>query len=762
MTVSENTYQIEPNGVYRAELTRTADLAVGYAVLTPEVGVTPSGSVVFQILSGTALVTEAGVGVTAETTTARISLDNVGRQSGVAIANRGAGPADVAFILQDRFGAEQDRVTQTVPAGGHLARMAQELFPTLALGFSGLIEIQSSVPVALITLQLTVNTRVELVMTTLPVADLTQTSSTALLVFPHIVIGSGFETRFVFLNREAAGVGIEFYASDGTALTVPLGTQTSNQFMFDFAIDEGRRLFPGNAAGIASISIRDPITNLTTTELTLNQGDTVRPRVLVTDTQGNARDDLLLNYTSLNPSVATAGDDGLVEGIGSGFSTLTVDADGLIATATISVVEFAQATGGFATDVVQSAAGTLFVTSTAEHTILSLENLLTTLYAGSHLQPGFQNDQRLLSQFDAPSYLDIDRTSGQLYVSDTNNHAIRVVAPGENESVTTLAGGGVPGFMSPSSESARFDTPKGVAIDDSGFLWVVDQANHVIRRINLVSGDVQTVAGTPGESGSQDGNGSSASFDTPTGIAIEPESIAEQLLREAQGGAPPPVQVVVADTGNGLIRRVTEDGEVSTVGSGSVASLSATPTGRFRVENGGVPLTFDSPTGIAVGPLGNIFVIESESGRVRSILPTGEVVTVVAAGTFDSPNGLVIGDDGEIIVASADTPLTEIRTAAPMITAINPESVSSAGGELLEVHGTNFEPDARSGRRSSSDLLYFSRHQSYFVRYKSPARWTDQPVTNDPGRCCGRRLLSHPGGEPFCARLRRDRQWGSV
>ena len=89
VSVSENSYQIEANGVYRAKLTRTADVAVGYAVLTPEVGPTPSGSVVFQLLSGTELVTEAGVGVTAETTTARISLDNVGRQSGVAIANRG-------------------------------------------------------------------------------------------------------------------------------------------------------------------------------------------------------------------------------------------------------------------------------------------------------------------------------------------------------------------------------------------------------------------------------------------------------------------------------------------------------------------------------------------------------------------------------------------------------------------------------------------------------------------------------------------------
>ena len=361
---------------------------------------------------------------------------------------------------------------------------------------------------------------------------------------------------------------------------------------------------------------------------------------------------------------------------------------------TISVVEFAQSTGGFATDVVQSGTGTLFVTSTGEHTILSLDNLQTTLYAGSHLQRGFLNDERLLSRFDGPSYLAIDRASGRLYVSDTENHAIRMVPPGATQSVTTLAGGGTPGFVDASSDAARFDTPKGVAIDSAGFLWVVDQANHVIRRINLGSGQVETVAGTPGVSGSQDGNGSAAGFNTPTGIAIEPESLAAQLLRESQGGTAPPIQVVVTDTGNGLIRRITENGDVSTVSSGAVAALSRGPDGRYRVGNGGVPLRFDSPTGIAVGPLGNIYVIESESGQIRSILPTGEVVTLAARGSFEGPNGLVVGDNGEIIVASTDTPLTEIRTAAPVITAINPASVSPEGGETVVVHGANFEPDA--------------------------------------------------------------------
>ena len=204
VTVSENSYQIEPNGVYRAELTRSGDVAVGYAVLTPEVGVTPAGSVVFQFRNGEQLVTEAGVGVTAETTTARISLDNVGRQTGVAIANRGIGSTDIEFILQDRYGVEQERVTETIPAGGHLAKMAQEWFPSVESGYSGLMEIQSPVPIAPITLQLTVNTRGELVMTTLPVADLTEASTATMTLFPHIVIGSGFETRLVFMNGEAA------------------------------------------------------------------------------------------------------------------------------------------------------------------------------------------------------------------------------------------------------------------------------------------------------------------------------------------------------------------------------------------------------------------------------------------------------------------------------------------------------------------------------------------------------------------------------
>ena len=64
---SENAYQIEADGVYRVELSSDGPTAVGYAVVTPETGITPSGSVIFQVFVGGQLVTEAGVGVTPET-----------------------------------------------------------------------------------------------------------------------------------------------------------------------------------------------------------------------------------------------------------------------------------------------------------------------------------------------------------------------------------------------------------------------------------------------------------------------------------------------------------------------------------------------------------------------------------------------------------------------------------------------------------------------------------------------------------------------
>ncbi len=184
-------------------------------------------------------------------------------------------------------------------------------------------------------------------MTTLPVADLTQTSTSTTLVFPHIVIGSGFQTRLVFMNQDAAGVEIEFSLSDGTAMTVPLGTETSNQFTFDFAANEGQRLFPGDTATIATLSLRDLVTNQSSEEVNVNVDGSVRLRVLVLDSSGKSRDDFAVAYSSLSTDIATVDASGNVQGITTGFSTLTVTSGSAIAAATIAVTDVVSGATGF-------------------------------------------------------------------------------------------------------------------------------------------------------------------------------------------------------------------------------------------------------------------------------------------------------------------------------------------------------------------------------------------------------------------------------
>ena len=714
VTVSENTYQIEPNGVYRAELTRTADVAVGYAVLTPEVGVTPSGSVVFQFLNGTALVTEAGVGITAETTTARISLDNVGRRTGVAVANRSIQSAEVQVVLQDRYGVEQDRLTETLPAGGHLAKTVQEWFPTLASGFTGILEIQSSVPVAPITLQITVNSRGELVLTTLPVADPTRPSTASLVVFPHIVIGAGFATRLIFMNQDPVRVGVEFFASDGTGLVVPLGGEISNQFTFDFASNEGQQFFPGDTATVASLTLRDPVTNATTSELTVNRGNVVRPRILVVDSTGKARQDIPLTLTSLDPAVATADSANRIEGIEEGFSTLTIVAGGLLASATIKVVGIESGVqGGFVTGIAQDLSGQVFLASSQEHTVLVADRLdqAARVYAGTHREPGFKNDERLESQFQSPSYLALDQ-AGTLYVSE--NHRIREVTPGPDGRVETLAGGSTHGHADGEPTLARFNTPQDLAVDEGGYLWVVDQGNHVIRRINLVDRTIETVAGRPGEPGFADGTGSGALFDSPTGIVVEPETAAEQLAREFTGDPPPLVQVLVADTGNGVIRRVSESGEVETIqlsgvsgsastlsvqalvidsGKGVVRRLSEDPlVSAIGTTESSRPIQFSAPVGVAVTAAGVIYVAERDSGVIQTILPNGDVVEATETGTVQTSTDLAITSDGSLLVASPDV-VRQIDIPPPTITGATLDSISGDGGELVVVEGKNFTTD---------------------------------------------------------------------
>lgn len=250
---------------------------------------------------------------------------------------------------------------------------------------------------------------------------------------------------------------------------------------------------------------------------------------------------------------------------------------------------------------------------------------------------GYADGDRNSAQFNTPSGICIDRR-GNIILADTANNRIRKIDPkGE---VTTLAGTAEAGLKDGAALEAQFDSPLGVASDAEGNVYVADSYNDCIRKIST-DGRVSTVAG--GKSpGLADGQREAALFDTPSGIAIDQQG-----------------NLFVADTGNDRIRKITPQGEVTTFAGG---------------EGSGDKGSFNGPTGIAVTHDGFVFVTDRDSGQVRRITPEGEVSIYAgsragfadgrgAGAMFNSPAGIAVDRIGNLFVADSENYL--IRAVSP-------------------------------------------------------------------------------------------------
>ncbi len=698
-SVSQIPYDIPAHGTFRAVLDAPA-LRSGWSTAVPSAGsAAPSGSIVFQWKASNQIVSEAGVAATPATTASRVFIDNAGTQTGVAIANPSTQEAQLTLTLMDRNGNVEQVQTRPLAGGNHLAIYANDLFSVLTEGFTGVMEIQSTVAVAPITLKLTVNTRNDLVMTTLPVADLNRLSSAATLIFPQIAIGTNFSTRLVFINTDktaAAGGRLSFYQSDGNNMVVPMGAETGSQFLYRMAAGGGRQFYPGNTARVAAITLMDPSSNTETTEVAINEGNTLRPRVRVIDSSGQSRDDYDVTYTSSNTAIAEVNPDSSIKGKVAGFSSLTMSSGGVVSPGTVTVVRVELGTGGFGTvGIAQDLAQRLYLTSSQDHTISLAQDVrqAPAIYAGIAQSPGLKNDMRLQSQFRNPSYLAFNQAEGSLYVADSANHVVRRVRPGASGAVETMAGNGTPGSRDGPLMEAQFNTPQGIALDPRGNLWIVDTGNHTIRRINPAAGTVETIAGTPGVPGFADGRATAAQFRSPTGIAIETESSVRQLERERRGEPPPPISLIVADTANGVLRRVQENGTVETVRVEAPRGAGIEDFKRGVTSAVGAPFYFNSPTGVLVDSSQNIYV--TESSRLKLVVRIESVVvTVTQENTFVRPRGLTTAANGTVVVADGAFGARQLSYGAPQIASVSPQTVSNRGGERITIRGTNFSTDS--------------------------------------------------------------------
>ncbi|HVV55633.1 MAG TPA: NHL repeat-containing protein [Mucilaginibacter sp.] len=277
--------------------------------------------------------------------------------------------------------------------------------------------------------------------------------------------------------------------------------------------------------------------------------------------------------------------------------------------------------------------GNLYVADQGNSLIRKIDpNTVVTTYAGMPGVTGAVNGMDTLASFNQPFGVAAD-SSGNVYVADAGNNAIRKIAP--DGTVSTFAGTGNPGSAD-GTDTATFDTPLGVAVDKAGNVYVADYGNDLIRMISP-AGVVSTIAGKSGVPGNADGIDTAARFDLPEGLAVD-----------AAGN------IYVADNGNNTIRKIAPGGTVTT--------LAGTGTAGFA-NGSGTAASFNSPFGIAVDGAGNIYVADSGNNMIRKITPAGEVSTFAgktAAGAangtganagFNTPSGLVVDAAGNVYVA---------------------------------------------------------------------------------------------------------------
>ena len=173
-------------------------------------------------------------------------------------------------------------------------------------------------------------------------------------------------------------------------------------------------------------------------------------------------------------------------------------------------------------------------------------------------RPGGTAFRLVVEESTARYPLTIDPIAQQAYLKASNTGA------GDRFGFSVAVSGGTVVIGAP---YARFSSPTGAVVDIAGNLFVTDSGNHTIRKITL-AGLVTTFAGTAGAAGSTDGSGSAATFNNPTGIAIDISG-----------------NLIVADSGNHTLRKITAAAVVSTLAgtAGAAGSTDSTrATARFN------------------------------------------------------------------------------------------------------------------------------------------------------------------------------------
>ncbi len=230
---------------------------------------------------------------------------------------------------------------------------------------------------------------------------------------------------------------------------------------------------------------------------------------------------------------------------------------------------------------------------------------------------------------------------GNIFIVDQSNHRVRKV--NTSGIISTVAGNGTGGYSGDGGAAinASLNYPMGVAVDAVGNIYIADQANYRIRKVGA-NGNISTVAGNGISGYSGDGGAAtSASLNVPEGVAVD-----------AVGN------IFIADAGSHIIRKVNASGVISTVAGNGTEGFGG---------DGGAATSANlyQPFGVAVDADGNIFIADSKNNRIRKVNNSGVISTIAGNGTHGfsvdggaatnaslyAPSGVAVDAFGNIYIA---------------------------------------------------------------------------------------------------------------
>jgi trimeric autotransporter adhesin len=274
-------------------------------------------------------------------------------------------------------------------------------------------------------------------------------------------------------------------------------------------------------------------------------------------------------------------------------------------------------------------------------------------------------------------------SAGNLYIADKFNNRIRKVNMA-TKVITTVAGTGVGGFSGDGgpATSAKIYTPFGVALDAAGNLYIADDDNYRIRRVDAATGIITTVAGG-GEDSGDGGPATAASLGETSNVAVD-----------AAGNIYIGVwnRIRRVDAATGIITTVAGGGSSASIGDGGPATAAQ--------------LLY--PGGVSVDAAGNLYIADTGNGRIRKVDAVTKIITTIAGGGSTSS----IGDGGPANAASLASPNTVALDAAGNLYIADSRNnrirkVSAATKIISTVAGTGTEGFSGDGGAAISATLNY-------------------------------------------------------